>query len=147
MAQRPVIWSSPQAHAVIKEMNLSAEWESDCRKAARGAVVKVFEQRMRNRIDGHLEEIARAGESDRRNGTYSRHLLTELGEFELQVPRTRRVSGADVLRMYARRVAHVSRPRRPRPFPGPGTDLGEPASEFVSLDRGGSGPAARGEAF
>jgi len=109
MAERPVIWSLPQAHEVIKEMGLSPEWDSDYREAARGALVEVFEQRMRNRIDGHLEEMARAGESDRRNGTYSRHLLTELGDIELQVPRTRRISAVDALRIYARRVAHVSR--------------------------------------
>lgn len=109
MAQRPVIWSLPQAHAVIKEMGLSPEWESDYREAARDALVGMFEGRMRTRIDQHLEEMARAGEADRRNGTYSRHLLTELGDIELEVPRTRRISAVDVLRVYARRVARVSR--------------------------------------
>lgn len=109
MAQRPVMWSLPQAHEVIKEMGLTPEWDSDYREAARGALVEVFEQRMRNRIDRHLEELARAGGSDRRNGTYSRHLLTELGDIELEVPRTRTISAVDVLRVYARRVAHVTR--------------------------------------
>jgi putative transposase len=109
MAQRPVIWSLPQAHEVIKEMGLSPEWDSDYREAARGAVAGILERRMRTRIDQHLEEMARAGEADRRNGTYSRHLLTEVGDIELEVPRTRTISAVDVLRGHARRVTHVTR--------------------------------------
>ena len=46
---------------------------------------------------------------DRRNGSYSRHLLTELGDIELSVPRTRRFCPSEVLRSYARRAPEIDR--------------------------------------
>jgi putative transposase len=50
------------------------------------------------------------GGVDRRNGSFPRHLLTELGDIELCVPRTRGVSVRfKVLRAYGRRVGHVDR--------------------------------------
>ncbi len=64
---------------------------------------------MRDRIDRHLEDIRRCGESDRRSGGFSRHFLTELGDIELSVPRTRRFSALGVVRAYARRVISVDR--------------------------------------
>jgi transposase-like protein len=47
--------------------------------------------------------------ADRRNGSYSRHLLTELGDLELQIPRTRTVSAISVLKRFSRRVLPVER--------------------------------------
>jgi putative transposase len=47
--------------------------------------------------------------ADRRNGSYRRHLLTELGEIELAVPRTRRFAPIAVLRAYARRAEQLDR--------------------------------------
>ena len=44
--------------------------------------------------------------ADRRNGYYQRHLLTELGDIELNVPRTRR-SPVEVIRAYARRTPEI----------------------------------------
>jgi putative transposase len=64
---------------------------------------------MRDRIDRHLEEMGRREVLDRRNGSFSRHLVTELGDIELHVPRSRRVSGVEVIRAYARRVGCVDR--------------------------------------
>lgn len=109
MARRTVIKSLPQAYEVIKEMGLSTEEDSDYRQAGREAVVGVLEERMKDRIDLHLAEIASRGESDRRNGSFSRHLLTELGDIELHVPRTRRMSGVEVIRAYARRAKEINR--------------------------------------
>lgn len=109
MARRHMISSLPQAFEVIKEMDLSTEWDTDYRHAARGALVGILEERMRNRVDLHLEEMATVAEYDRRNGSYSRHLLTELGDIELHIPRTRRMSAVEVIRAYARRVRHVDR--------------------------------------
>ena len=37
-------------------------------------------------IDRHLDEMAARGAADRRNGSYRRWLMTELGEVELGVP-------------------------------------------------------------
>ena len=47
--------------------------------------------------------------ADRRNGYYRRHLLTELGDIELAVPRTRRYSPTGVLRAYRRRTGEIDR--------------------------------------
>ena len=62
------------------------------------ALKAVLEQGMAARIDRHLEEMAERGEADRRNGSYGRWLMTELGEIELRVPRTRRFSRLGVVR-------------------------------------------------
>ena len=47
--------------------------------------------------------------ADRRNGYYQRHLLTELGDIELNVPRTRRYSPVEAIRAYARRTPEIDR--------------------------------------
>jgi len=60
-------------------------------------------------IDEHLDRMAALDQADRRNGSYARHLLTELGDIELAVPRTRRFAPTAVLRAYARRPAPVDR--------------------------------------
>ena len=60
-------------------------------------------------IDEHLERMAELDQADRRNGSYRRHLLTELGGIELSVPRTRRFAPTGVLRAYARRAEQLDR--------------------------------------
>lgn len=57
----------------------------------------------------HIDQLGIEDEPDRRNGYYRRHLLSTLGDIELQVPRTRRYSPVSVLRAYARREAEVDR--------------------------------------
>jgi putative transposase len=47
--------------------------------------------------------------ADRRNGSYRRWLLTELGDIELSVPRTRRYCPTDVVPAYARRSPEIDR--------------------------------------
>lgn len=91
-------------------MNASlGHWQSDYRQAGRQALGEILEERMHDRIDRHLEGMARRGEVDRGNGSFSRHLVTELGDIELHVPRTRRMSAVGVVRAYARRVGHIDR--------------------------------------
>jgi transposase-like protein len=108
MEKRVVIESLPQAFRIIKEMNLSTEgWESDYRVAGRDALRAIVEQQMRERVSWYLEEMGRVGEADRRNGSFSRHLVTELGDIELHVPRTRRFSPLSVIQAYARRARSV----------------------------------------
>ena len=102
------IWSLPQAFEVIKQMNLTTEWDSDYRSAAREAVVRILEDRMEDRLESYLRDIGRRL-ADRRNGSFSRHLLTEIGDIELRVPRTRCWSAVAVVRAYGRRVDHVER--------------------------------------
>ena len=64
---------------------------------------------MKDRINRHLEEMGKQGESDRRNGSFPRHLLTELGDIELKVPRSRRISGVEIVRTYARQAGQIDR--------------------------------------
>ncbi len=104
-----VIRSLPQAYRIIKEMNLFGDAESDYRTSARQSLQRLLEDRMRDRIDRHLEEMAMRDEEDRRNGYFSRHLLTELGDVSLSVPRTRTMSGVEVIHAYSRRAVQVDR--------------------------------------
>jgi len=106
--RRVVITSLPQAYQVIKEMNLDHD-ESDYRSAGRQSLEAILENRMQERITYYLEEMARLGEADRRNGSFSRHLLTELGDIELSIPRTRRFSPVSIVRAYARRAPQIDR--------------------------------------
>lgn len=85
------------------------EWGDGYRPLARQAVRDILQDRMAELIDRHLDEMEEHDEADRRNGGYSRHLLTELGDIELTVPRTRRFSAGSVLHAYARRVEEVDR--------------------------------------
>ncbi|MDI6616864.1 MAG: IS256 family transposase [Syntrophaceae bacterium] len=87
-------------------MNLSPQWDSDYRVHARQSMVEILKDRMKDRLDRYLEETGRSL-SDRRNGHFSRHLLTELGDIELSVPRTRLWSAVEVVRAYARRAGRV----------------------------------------
>jgi putative transposase len=104
-----VVRSLPQAFRIIKEMNLFGDVESDYRSSARESLRAILEDRMRDRIDRHLEGMAFRDEEDRRNGFFSRHLLTELGDVSLSVPRTRTMSGTGVIRAYSRRAVQVDR--------------------------------------
>jgi putative transposase len=110
MRHKVVINSLPQAYEVIKEMNLDNDhWDTDYRSAGRHSLETILEGRMQERITWYLTEMARLGASDRRNGYFSRHLVTELGDIELNVPRTRHFSPIRIVRAYARRAPHIDR--------------------------------------
>jgi transposase-like protein len=108
--QVAAIRSVSKAYKVIKEISSQGvPWGEDYRVYSRIALKEFLEGRMKARIDSYLEEMAVQGEEDRRNGRYSRHLLTELGDVELEVPRTRRYSALKVVRAYARRAQRIDR--------------------------------------
>ncbi len=111
MPQRTVIESLPQAFEMVKELGLQLPgWEGkDWRLPARNAIAQLFQGYMAQEVDRHLEEIASRGETDRRNGYYFRHLLTAMGDIELQVPRTRCFSPVKVVKAYARRTADIDK--------------------------------------
>jgi putative transposase len=112
MPQRvAAIGSVVQAYEVIKEISpQGVDWGEDYRRYSRQALKGFLEGRMKANIDYYLEELGiRGGEEDRRNGSYSRQLLTELGDVELEMPRTRRYSALKVVRAYARRAQRVER--------------------------------------
>ncbi|MGQ0663288.1 MAG: transposase [Pseudomonadota bacterium] len=66
--------------------------------AGRQAVAEILRARMVESVDRHLAAVAEKGVADRRNGSYTRHLLTEPGDIELAVPRTRRFHPRTVVR-------------------------------------------------
>jgi transposase-like protein len=104
------IQTLPEAYDVINQMQLrSWEWSQECCEAGREAMAEVVTSRMTEVIDRILEEAERHGQADRRNGSYCRHLLTQLGDIELEVPRTRRASAASVVKAFARRTPQVER--------------------------------------
>jgi putative transposase len=108
--QVAAIRSVSEAYKVIKEISSQGvPWDEDYRFYSRIALKQFLEGRMKATLDSYLEEIAVRGEDDRRNGRYSRHLLTELGDVELEVPRTRRYSALKVVRAYSRRAKRIDR--------------------------------------
>jgi putative transposase len=110
MPQAVTIRSLPRAFAMIKAMqDQGYEWGEDYRQSGREALVEILEEQMDDAIDRQLATADIGGGADRRNGCYHRHLLTELGDIELSVPRTRRFSALGVVRAYARRAPHLDR--------------------------------------
>jgi putative transposase len=111
MSQRAAtITSLPVAFEVVKAMQADGlDWGEGYRPLGRQALQEIIEDQMAAAIDRHLDRIDADDAADRRNGYYRRHLLTELGDIELQVPRTRRYSPVEVLRAYARRTREIDR--------------------------------------
>jgi putative transposase len=87
------------------------DWEGDYRPAMRAFLKELIEQRLVNGRDAYLAELAsrEAAEADRCNGYYPRRLLTEVGEIELAVARTRNWSGRELLGNLKRRSPQVDR--------------------------------------
>jgi transposase-like protein len=69
----------------------------------------VIEKRMHNAIDVFLGQMRVAGLRDRRNGSFSSHLQTEVGDLELRIPRTRTFSARVLLKRFARRTLSMER--------------------------------------
>lgn len=111
MSQRAAtITSLPMAFEIVKAMQVDGlEWGEGYRPLGRQAVAEIIEDQMAAAVDRYLDQLAADDTADRRNGYYRRHLLTELGDIELYVPRTRRYSPVDVIRAYARRTREIDR--------------------------------------
>lgn len=108
--QAATIASLPMAFAMVKAMQADGlEWGEGYRQLGREALAEIVEGRMAEAVDAWLDGLGIDDRPDRRNGHYRRHLLTELGDIELAVPRTRRYSPTTVLRAYARRSAEIDR--------------------------------------
>ena len=80
-------------------------WQQESREA----VVNVLQGRMAARVAAHLEDVRAEGMVDRRNGSYTRHVLTALGDLALEVPRTRTFNPSKLLTAYARRAPEIDR--------------------------------------
>jgi len=98
-------------HQAFKEIKYMAidTWQEECRLAARRAMKEVLETRMHNSLDAHLEQMRASGLRDRRNGSFPSHLLTEVGDLELRIPRTRTFSARALLKRFARRTVSIER--------------------------------------
>lgn len=96
-----------EAMTVLKEMQLQQPELAPVHELGRAALKEVLEDRMRDKVRQYLEDLSRRGESDRRNGTFRRWLLTAMGALELWIPRTRRFSPVGMVRAFARRERHV----------------------------------------
>ena len=110
MPQAVTIGSLPKAFELVKDMQAQGlEWGEGYRSLGRDAIAAIVQGQMAQAVDEHLDRMATLDEADRRNGFYARHLLTELGDIELAVPRTRRFAPITVVRAYARRPEQVDR--------------------------------------
>jgi transposase-like protein len=102
----------PEALKIIKDFDLASETAESIDRLGAEALARVLHERMDVYIDRHLAELEKGlseGEAsqDRRNGSYIRHLVTGLGNIEVEVPRTRQITAACVLKKYARRSRSV----------------------------------------
>jgi transposase-like protein len=98
------------AFEMVKAMQADGlEWGESHRPLGRQALEEIIEDQMAAAVDRHLDRLEADDAADRRNGYYRRHLLTELGDIELNVPRTRRYSPVEVIRAYARRTREIDR--------------------------------------
>ncbi len=111
MPQRAAtIESLPMAFEVVKEMQAGGlDWGEGYRPLGRRALAEIVEDRMAEAVDRWLDGLDGSAVRDRRNGSYRRCLLSELGDIEINVPRTRRFCPTGVLRSYARRAPEIDR--------------------------------------
>ena len=104
------IESLPTAFEVVKAMRADGlDWGEGYRPLGRRALAEIIETEMAAAVDRHLEGLEAEDAADRRNGHYRRRLMTELGDIELSVPRTRRYCPTEVVRAYARRSPEIDR--------------------------------------
>ena len=108
--QAVTIESLPQAFEVVKEMQADGlDRGEGYRPLGRQALAGIIEGRMAETVDRWLDGLDGSAMRDRRNGTYRRCLLSELGDIELNVPRTRHFCPTEVLKSYARRAPEIDR--------------------------------------
>jgi len=100
-----------QAALIVKQLDLkTSSWEDqDWRAPVRKEIARIIEEKLIGFVSNRINELAHQGITDRRNGYYSRNLLTEMGNIQLRVPRSRTFSAVRFLRKYARRTRQVDR--------------------------------------
>ena len=108
MKQQTVVKNLSQAMKMVKEMNVREEWSDEYRSVGRHAIRDFLRDRMKESITDYLGR-APEGICDRRNGSYQRHVLTEIGDILLSVPRTRTYNPIRIVEAYAKRTKEVDR--------------------------------------
>ena len=96
----------------MEEIN-AFQWEGDFKPLARQALKELLEKRMEEEMAEYLG-LARyehgSARHDYRNGHYARHLLSEMGDLELLVPRSRKKKfPTKLFERYARRCRSVDK--------------------------------------
>ena len=96
----------------IKEIN-GFQWEGDFKPQARLALKELLEKRLEDEMTEYLGVARyehRGARHDYRNGHYVRHLLTEMGDLAVMVPRGREGKfSTQLFARYARRCRSVDR--------------------------------------
>src|SRR5574337_720962 len=96
----------------LKEIN-AFEWEGDFKPVARQGLKHLLEQRLEEEMAESLGVCRYERAADRpdyRNGHYVRHLLTEMGDLELLVPRSRKGGfPSKLIERYAGRCRSIDR--------------------------------------
>ena len=104
--------TSRNVSRAIEEIN-AFEWEGDFKPMARQALKELLEKRLEEEMSEYVGVARYEHGSDRhdyRNGHYTRHLLTEMGDLEVLVPRSRRGKfPTRLFERYARRCRSVDR--------------------------------------
>jgi transposase-like protein len=100
---------SQAMHIMARRDDQSVFSDVTWQQESREAVANVLHGRMAARVAAHLEDCRAQGIADRRNGSYTRHVLTTLGDLELEVPRTRTFNPSGLLAAYARRAPEIDR--------------------------------------
>ncbi len=95
----------------LKEIN-AFEWEGDYRPEAANRLKELLEEKMDEELEQYLgrakhERREQGDPEDYRNGSYLRHLLTEIGDLIVQIPRSRKGFLSRVLEAYKRRSRTV----------------------------------------
>ena len=69
----------PRAFELVKGMQAQGrEWGEGYRGLGRAAIAAILAGQMAQSVDDHLDRMAALDQAERRNGSYRRHLLTEL---------------------------------------------------------------------
>jgi transposase-like protein len=95
----------------LREIN-AFEWEGDYRAETANRLKELLEERMDEELELYLgrakhQRREKGDLEDYRNGVYVRHLITEIGDLILRVPRSRRGFVTRVLEAYRRRSRTV----------------------------------------
>ena len=104
--------TSKNVSRALSEIN-AFEWEGDFKPMARQALKELVQKQLEEEIAEYLGLSRYEHALDRpdyRNGYYIRHLLTEMGDLELLVPRSRKGGfPTKLFERYARRCRSVDR--------------------------------------
>jgi len=107
MSRNATVRSVRRARQTLKRMNFEPIGWEDLRERAHGSIREYLEQFLHRRVDEYLEQVRAGDPPDRRNGSYFRHLLTSMGDIQIEVPRTRLFNPVGALKRYARRCPDV----------------------------------------